>query len=192
MGWKAQGSDYCRIHVGGTGARRKAELRALETEMAKTMPGFEPVAVVDPSTDLVELALRRITQADLRADAYAAEIRRLVAESPTLEQAVIRDAYGEFGKIGEFARGLVTLENAERERIMNWTFKALTVGIEAKRVELAASAGSQIAAVLAAVRAHPALALTAEQRAAFGSVVREVLGLTVTGPAMREIEGEHG
>ena len=191
MGWRLKGDMRCRIHVGGTKARANIELRALRAEVDKVL-GFEPLEQVEPIADVIEYILRNIAQSSIRAEGYAAEIRRLIAESPSLERALVGDVRGEFGKAGEYVRGIARLEAEERDRGMGWAIKAAALGIEAKRVELAASAGSQIAAVLAAVRAHPALALTPEQRAAFGGVVREVLGLTVAADAPLEIEGEHG
>lgn len=187
MCWPTKGSANCTIHQGGPAARAVVALRALEAEVSKTL-GFEPISEVEPISNVVEYILRNIAQSSIRAEGYAGEIRRLVAESPSLERALVGDTIGEFGKVGEYIRGIAQLENAERDRGMGWAFKAAAVGIEAKRVEMAAAAGTQIAAVLAAVRAHPALALSEAQRAVFGSVVREVLGLSAGGGTV-EAEG---
>lgn len=187
MKYPIKGSGNCERHQGGPKSRAKVAMRALEADMSKTL-GFEPLSQVEPIVNVVDYILRNIAASAIRAERYAGEIRRIVEESPSLERALVGDSYGEFGKTGEYIRGMARLEAEERDRGMGWAFKAAAVGIEAKRIEQAAAAGSQIAAVLAAVRAHPALALTEAQRAAFGGVVREVLGLSAPGGAM-EIEG---
>ena len=187
MGWPVKGSENCTIHQGGPAARAAVVMRALQVEVDKVL-GFGPVDEYEGDVDLVVLVLRRIAQASARADSYAAEIRRLIAESPTLEEALILDMEGEFGKVGEYVRGIAALENAERDRVMGWKFKALSVGIEAKRVEAEIDRSKRIAEILGVVRTHPALGLSEGQQVAFVSVLREVLGLTAGGSVL-EIEG---
>lgn len=171
-GQPLRGSDLCNIHLINPKSRAKAVLRA---EVMDTMGwGLDEVADVD----LVQFALTRIKQAGKRADGYAAKLRELTGASDDFVDVVVGDAYGEGGKTGEYVRGLVRLEGEERDRAMGWVFKALSVGVEAKRVELAQAAQAQMAEVLREFLAHPELQLSAAQRAVAPAVLRQVLGLS--------------
>jgi hypothetical protein len=128
--------------------------------------------------NLLELVQQMIGQAIVRADGYAVEIERLLVETPDLRDVLVGDIEGEFGKAGEYIRGIARLENEERDRIMNWTFKALAVGIVVKQIDVARDRELAMAEVLREFLAHPELQLSAEQRAVAPTVLRQVLGLS--------------
>jgi hypothetical protein len=126
----------------------------------------------------VELILRMITQSVLRQQRYAEELARLIAAAPTLRDALVGDAHGEFGKTGEYIRAWTRMEDAERDRCARWTFQAIAVGVAAKQIDIARQHGQMVGEVLRAVLADPELGLSAEQQAAAPDVFRRVLGLT--------------
>lgn len=173
MGWRKDGATLCNRHLVDPKARAKAVLRA----EVFTVMGFRR-SDVRTDVDLIWVVQTMIDQALKRADGYAAEIERLVAESPSLRDALVGDAYGEGGKTGEYIRGIARLEAEERDRAMGWAFKALAVGIEAKRADADSRHGELIAGVLRALLGDTELGLTDGQRAVFPAVLRRHLGLT--------------
>jgi hypothetical protein len=186
MGWRKDGSTLCNRHLADPRARAKAALRA---EVWKVM-GFRRGEVTD--LNLIQLTKDMIGQARDRADGYATEIERLLVETPTLRDVLVGDVEGEFGKAGEYIRGIARLENEERDRVMNWTFKALAVGLAAREIDAGLDAARQkelgLVEVLQAFMAHPDMALSATQRSVAPGVLRQVLGLS--GPLT--IEGSSG
>lgn len=162
------GATVCKFH--GAGAPQVAAKAAVRAEVLRW--GLER-AHVDPG----EVLLRLVTQSARRVEAYAAELEAHVAESDTLRAALVAEAYGEFGPIGEYIRGLATLEAQERDRCAGFAAKAVAAGLDKRRVELAERQGALIADLLRAVLADPELGLTEEQRRAVPGVARRHLSL---------------
>jgi hypothetical protein len=134
-------------------------------------------AVDDPG----EVLLRLVTQSRMRVDAYSAELEKMVAESPNLRDALVGDAMGEFGKIGEYVRGLASLEAAERDRLATFASKAVQAGLGERQVRLAERQGEMMAAVLAHVLDSAQLGLSATQKALMPGLMRETLVLAASG-----------
>src|SRR5206468_9979660 len=131
----------------------------------------------DAHSDPGEVLLRLVSQRAARVERYAAELEAHVAESPTLRAALVAQAYGEFGPIGEYIRGLAVLEAQERDRCATFAAKAVAAGLDKRRVELAERQGALIAELLRNVLTDPELGLTAEQRKAVSGVTRRHLAL---------------
>jgi hypothetical protein len=130
-----------------------------------------------PTVDPGETLLKLVSQSAARAQRYAVELEQLVDESDTLRAALVAQAYGEFGPVGEYVRGLVTLEAQERERCANWATKAIAAGLAERQVRLAEKQGALLADFLRGVLADPALGLTDEQRRAIPDVAERHLAL---------------
>lgn len=162
------GATVCRSHGGG--APQVAAKAAVRAEVLRWGLG---TADVDPG----EILLRLVSQSAARAQRYADELEALTAEHEQLRDALVREAHGEFGPVGEYARGLVVLEAEERDRCAGFAAKAVAAGLAERQVKLAERHGALIADVLRAVLADPALALSAEQRRAIPDVGRRVLAL---------------
>lgn len=159
------GSDKCRRHLPNPQARANAAVRA---EVHRWGLG-------DVHVDPGEVLLRLVSQSARRAEDYAAELERHVAESPSLREALIGQVYGEFGPAEEYIRGLVTLEAQERDRCAGFAAKAIAAGLATRTVELAERMGQQMSEVLRAVLADPSLGLSAEQQRAVPGLVRRHL-----------------
>lgn len=108
----------------------------------------------DTNVDPGELLLRLVTQAGARAERYGAELGRIVGESESLEKALIESAWGEFGKQGEFVKGLVRLEGEERDRAATFATKAIAAGLAERQVRIAERQGAQVVALLRAFAAR--------------------------------------
>lgn len=147
--------------------RAKAEVRA---EVMRWGLGD---ALDDPG----EVLLRLLTQSRMRAEGYAAELERVVSDQPELQRALIGDAYGEFGKSGEYVRGLVQLEAQERDRAADFAVKAIKAGLAERQVRLAERQGTLLAAVLTRMLDDVTLGLSAEQRLAFPAAMRTALAV---------------
>lgn len=166
-GWRVAGSDKCNRHLFNPDARAKAAVRA---EVMAWGLG-------SPDIDAGETLLKLLSQAVARAERYAAELEEHVAESDSLRQALVAQAYGEFGPVGEYVRGLVVLEAQERDRAANFAARAITAGLATRQVELAERQGALIAEVLRAVLNDPELGLSEQQRKAAPGVARKHLAI---------------
>lgn len=166
-GWRVPGSDKCRRHLPNPKARANAAVRA---EVISWGLG-------DVHVDPGEVLLRLVSQSARRAEDYAAELERHVAESPSLREALVAQAYGEFGPVGEYVRGLVALESQERDRCAAMAAKAIAAGLATRQVELAERMGQQMSEVLRAVLADPSLGLSAQQQSAVPGLVRRHLAI---------------
>jgi len=162
------GALVCRVH-GGAAPQVKAKA-AVRAEVMRWGLGD---AHIDPG----EVLLRLVSQSAVRAERYAAELDEHVAESNTLREALVAQAYGEFGPVGEYIRGLATLEAQERDRCANFAAKAIAAGLAERQVRLAERQGALIAEVLRSVMADEALGLSEEQRHAMPGVIRRHLAV---------------
>lgn len=134
------GTELCRMHPGKTLARAKAE-GAVRTAVLAWGLG-------DVCADPGEVLLRLVTQSAARAQAYAAELEQQVADDGALRKALIGQAYGEFGPVGEYVRGLVRLEAEERDRCAGMATKAIAAGLAERQVRLAERQGALLAEVI--------------------------------------------
>lgn len=166
-GWRYSGSDKCKRHLANPKARANADVRA---ELGRWGLG-------DVHVDPGEVLLRLVSQSARRAEDYAAELEKHVADSPTLREALVAQAYGEFGPVGEYIRGLVVLEAQERDRCAGMAAKAIAAGLATRQVELAERMGQQMSEVLRAVLADPSLGLSAEQQRQVPGLVRRHLAI---------------
>jgi hypothetical protein len=164
-----RGALVCHKH-GGSAPHVKANA-AVRAEVMSW--GLNDALLVDPGETLLKL----VSQSAARAQRYAVELEQLVDESDTLRAALVAQAYGEFGPVGEYVRGLVTLEAQERERCANWATKAIAAGLAERQVRLAEKQGALLADFLRGVLADPALGLTDEQRRAIPDVAERHLAL---------------
>ncbi len=164
-----RGSDplACRKHLGRSVTKVRAEVAIRESVMAWGLGD----STVDPG----ELLLRLVTQSAIRADAYAAELERVVAERDgNLRKALTGDTYVAAGegdpiKTGEYIRAITQLEANERDRAANFAAKAVAAGIAERQVRLAEREGALMAEVIRQILGD--LNLTPEQQALAVSVV---------------------
>ena len=163
------GAMVCRLHGGAA-----PQVKAKAAVRAELMHWGLDAPTVDPGETLLKL----VSQSSARAERYAVELEELASEHDTLRDALIRDIHGEFGPVGEYARGLVTLEAQERERCANWCVKAIAAGLAERTVRLAERQGALIADVLRSVMSDPTLGLSAEQRQVMPDVIRRHLQIT--------------
>lgn len=166
-----KGTRACPRHSGKTLERAKAE-GALRTAVLQWGLG-------DVCADPGEVLLRLVTQSAHRAQALAAELEQLATESPSLRDALIGDAYGEFGKQGEYIRGLARMEAEERDRCASFATKAIAAGLAERQVRLAEQQGALMAAAVKAILDD--LGLTPAQQALVGEVVPRHLRAITTG-----------
>jgi hypothetical protein len=116
----------------------------------------------DSTIDPADALLRLLSQSVARAERYAIELEQHVGESATLREALIAQAYGEFGPVGDYIRGLVVLEAQERDRAANFAIKAIAAGIAERQVRVAEAQAS--IAERALMAALDDLGLSVEQR----------------------------
>jgi hypothetical protein len=189
--WPLRGATVCDSHGGG--APQVAAKAAIRHEVAQWFPGG---TTEDPG----EVLLRMVTVTSERVALYASlleeQYQKAAAgdETTTLparigvlighKHALTRD--GDAVPVEEAIRALVALEQQERALAGSLAAKAVSAGLEARRIDVAQRRGSEIAAVLQALVGDAGLALTAEQRLAFPAALRRVLGFA-SQPA---IEGE--
>ncbi len=158
------GGTVCRMH-GGANPKTAAKA-AVRAEVASWTLGQ---AVDDPG----EVLLRLVTQSRIRADRYATLIAEKIEEYPgaTIEDILIGDTMaatpdGMPVKTGEYIRGLIQLENQERDRLATFATKAIAAGLAERQVRLAERQGALLAQVMVAVMTDPALGFTDQQREA--------------------------
>lgn len=157
------GGTVCRMH-GGANPKTAAKA-AVRAEVAAWTLGQ---AVDDPG----EVLLRLVTQSRVRADRYATLIAEKVEESGIdLEAILIGDTMavtmdGDAVKTGEYIRGLIQLENQERDRLATFATKAIAAGLAERQVRLAERQGALLAQVMVAVMTDPTLGFTDQQREA--------------------------
>ena len=151
--WPTRGATVCKSH--GAGSPRVAAKAAVRAEVMRWGLG-------DTTVDPGEVLLRLLTQSAARAQRYAAEIERLVDDSPNLHAAMVGTIAGEFGEAGEYIRGLAQLEAQERDRCAMFAVKAIAAGLAERTVRVAEQqAGIAERALLAAL---DDLGLTGDQQ----------------------------
>lgn len=199
-GWCVPGGTACRQHGGQKGSIEQAKKDDAARKALRDW-GLNTDDVVDPG----EVFLGLIAQSSRRVQRYAqllagaVEKSALLAEDLEGEPAsrdVIKavedlfvagelaglmaptydlDMFGNRIKIGEQIRALVKLEAEERDRLAAWCAKAISVGIEERRVRLAEYQGTQLTAVVTAM--IEGLGLTPAQRALVPGALRAAVAL---------------
>ena len=124
-----KGATVCRVHGGNA-----PQVRAKAAVRAELMSWKLGDAVDDPAQTL----LRLITQSRIRADMLAAEQDRLIADEPSLRDALVGDTWvssdsGSY-KAGEYIRGLAQLEAQERDRCARFCQLAIQAGLAERMV----------------------------------------------------------
>ena len=171
--WPTKGATVCRSH--GAGSPRVAAKAAVRAEV---MSWGLDAPDVDPGVTLLKL----LAQSAARAQRYAQEIEQLVAESPSLHEALVAETWiptenaGSY-KAGEYIRGLALIEAQERDRCVAFAAKAIAAGLAERSVRLAERQGQLLADMIRAVMADPELGLSVEQRAAVPAVMRRHLAI---------------
>lgn len=171
------GSHYCRFHAGNGQARAKA---AMVAEVARWTLGSDDV---DPAHTLLQL----LAQSKIRVDDYATRLVQFVDEhggdlaAAMVDEQLVMSETGALQKVGEYIRGLATLEANERDRCAKFASLALQAGVAERQVRLAEQHGAMMATVLRMALGDPELALSAEQRAAIPAVMRRHLELLPAG-----------
>ena len=121
-------------------------------------------AVDDPG----EVLLRLVTQSRIRADRYATLIAEKIedlAPGMAVKDILTGDTMaatpdGMPVKTGGYIRGLIQLENQERDRLATFATKAIAAGLAERQVRLAERQGALLAQVMGAVTTDPALGFT--------------------------------
>lgn len=161
------GSRYCKNHAGNGQARAMAAVRV---ELARWTLNTDDI---DPAKTLLQL----LAQSRRRVDDYAERLAHLVDEhGGDIAEAMVSESYvmndqGHLQKVGEYIRGLATLEAQERDRCANFARLAIGAGIAERQVRIAEQQGAMMATFMRAVLGDEALGLTAEQRAAAPAVM---------------------
>lgn len=130
----------------------------------------------DVCADPGEVLLRLVTQSAARAQRYAAELEQMVTDSPSLRDALVGDAWGEFGKVGEYVRGLTRLEAEERDRCAGFAAKAIAAGLAERQVRLAERQGALLVAVIQAILGDFGLAGDPRIPQIVATRIREITG----------------
>lgn len=168
--WARPGALVCNLHGGA--APQVAQKALVRVE-------FESWGLNDATIDPGEALLRLLTQAYHRANRYAADIAEKVEREGGLEAAMVGESLilnpntGNLTKVGEYIRGLASLENAERDRAAKFAALAIQAGLAERQVKLAERQGALIEQVLLA--AFEAIGLSAEQRKAAPEAIRRAL-----------------
>lgn len=164
--WPIKGGMVCRKHGGASPhVARKAAVRA---EISRW--GLD-----DTEVDPAQTLLRLLSQSRWRADHYAREMERQVAEHGLMETLVgdtmvIDPQSGAMVKVNEYIRGLARLECEERDRCANFAKLAIAAGLAERMVKMNEALGGMVEQVLMAAFEH--LELTPEQRAAAPAAIR--------------------
>lgn len=122
------GTDACRVHAGRSLAEQRARGQVVVT--------LRRWGVDDIPEDPGTLLLKLMTVTSWRQAAYEAEIARILDDTGLpLSEALIGDAmvvdkFGEPHKVGEYVRGIVELEQAERKLAADLAMKALAAGVQ--------------------------------------------------------------
>jgi hypothetical protein len=122
-----------------------------------------------------EILLRLVTQSQRRVQRLAEEIASMISCEPDLKKALVGDAYGEHGKQGEYIRGLVVLEERERDRCANFCRIAIAAGLAERQQAMAERQGQLLAELLRAVIGDPSLGLTPTQQGNVPRLIRRHL-----------------
>lgn len=163
-----RGGLVCHKH-GGSAPHVKANAAVRAEVMAWGLGDAE----IDPGVVL----LRLVSQSAVRAERYALELEQLVADSPSLHAALVGEAQGEWGPLGEYARGLQVVEAQERDRCAGFAAKAIAAGLMERQVKLAERQGALLAGVLRSVLSDPTLGLSDDQRSAVPGLIRRHLSI---------------
>lgn len=169
--WAMHGGMVCKAHGGA--ARQVRAKAAVRDEVLRW--GLD-----SPTVDPGETLLKLVSQSAARAQRYSQEIEQLVADSPSLHEALVAETWistetGGSYKAGEYIRGLAVLEAQERDRCAGFCAKAIAAGLAERTVRLAERQGALIADVLRAVMGDASLGLSEEQRRAMPDVIRRHL-----------------
>lgn len=167
--WAVPGALICNLH-GGAAPQVKAKATVV-TELARWGLG-------DTTVDPGETLLRLLSQAVWRAERYGAEIAKMV-DQQGLEQALVGESWvmsdsGSLQKVGEYVRGLASLENTERDRAAKYAKLAIDAGLAERQVRLAERQGALIEQVLTSV--FDDLGLSEQQRSLAPAAIRRALG----------------
>ncbi|MCW2901562.1 MAG: hypothetical protein JWO67_3827 [Streptosporangiaceae bacterium] len=158
------GATVCRAHGGAT--RHVRQAAAVRADFMRW--GLD-AQQVDPGETLLAL----VSQSAARVAKYAAEVAEFIQEAEDrgipVRKALVGDVWttdesGEAQKQGEYLRGLVQLENSERDRCAGFCKTAIAAGLAERTVRLAERQGELLAEVLRRVMRDPALGLSTAQR----------------------------
>jgi hypothetical protein len=167
--WAIKGGTVCNSHGGGAPQVKKR---------AAVVAELHNWGLGDPTVDPGEVLLRLVTQSVNRAERYAAELAAMVEKEPSLRDALIGDAYGEFGKTAEFIRGLARVEAEERDRCTNFAAKAVAAGLNERMVRLAEEQGAMLVKLFKAVLDDPDLVTEGQKQVARLTLAREMRALS--------------
>lgn len=174
--WACKGQLVCSNHGGGSpqalaAATRRLSMQAMNREV-------EQWGLGDTSTDPGTALLQLLTQARIRAQMYAGQIADLVdqhglQEALVGESLILNPNTNRLVKVGEYIKGLATLENQERDRAARYAKLAIDADLVTAQSKLAAQHGALIEAVMLA--AFEQMQLTPEQRRVAPVAVRAAL-----------------
>lgn len=184
-------SQQCKAITKGKQCRRRAITGATVcTAHGGSTPQVKSAAAVRadwmrwgldaPAQDPGEVLLALVAQSSARVAKYAEEVAEFIAEAEAkgipVRKALVGDVWttdetGESQKQGEYLRGLVQLENSERDRCAAFCKTAITAGLQERQVKLAERQGELIAQVLRSVMRNPVLGLDQRQRDALPQVI---------------------
>ena len=146
------GTDLCRIHPGRPLAEHKAR-GAVVTAIRRW--GIDDLPE-DPG--LLLLKLTSITEWNRQG--YEAEIDRIITEGDyrnlsdaLVGESVVVDKNGSPHVVGEYVRGIVQLEQAERKLAAELSIKALAANVAERQVRLAEQQGQLVAKAIRLVLA---------------------------------------
>lgn len=118
----------CRMHIGGAKSKAKA---AINDAVSRWTDGM---STLDPG----ETLLRLMTVAYLRAEQHADELDVILTRhgwhDTFVGDTLVTTENGDTVKVGEYARRLAEWETLERRQAAELAVKAVTAGLEERRV----------------------------------------------------------
>lgn len=180
--WAVNGATVCKVHGGM--AKQVRTRAAVRHELTKWVLG-------DITEDPGEVLLRLVTQASRRVALYSSLLEELYAKADAGEpettlparvgvligRKYVLGAEGRPVPVEEAIRGLVELEQKERQLCADFAAKAIAAGLAERQVRVAEKMGSQIAEIIRAVVLAPQVGLSEAQRIAVLAGLRSQLGL---------------
>lgn len=169
------GGFVCAAHGGGA---PQVKAKALVRFELQSWGIDENMQLEDPG----EVLMRLLAQSYGRARLYAAAIEDKYQQVGGLEEAMVGDNLvlnpntGSLVKVGEYIRGLATLEAQERDRAAKFAALAIQAGLAERVVRVQERQAAQMADALLA--AFGRMQLNPEQVALMPAVLAEVLAIS--------------
>jgi hypothetical protein len=164
------GTTVCRKHGATAPQTKAAAQRRIEKDKAARLAarvlGTSPTQI-----DAITALHMQICWAQTHVDWYRAQVQRLVPDALVWGETEIRDADMQGLTVIQRSEANMWLRlyNEERERLVNWSTRAVAAGLAEREVRIGEQLGAQLAQVIRLVLSD--LKLTEEQVEAAAKVV---------------------